>query len=103
MSTVIEEIPQTEHADASVDAEPVELVGMLAEFRDVDSIMNGARGVRSAGFTRWDVHSPFPIHGIDAAIGIKPTILPWLVLCGGLTGCIGGLALQWYCNAFDYD
>ncbi len=86
----------------SVDAEPVELVGLLAEYRDVDAIMKAARGVRNAGFTRWDVYSPFPIHGIDAAIGIKPTILPWLVAGGGITGCLGGLGLQWFVNAYDY-
>jgi hypothetical protein len=102
MSTATEEIPHAEHADDAVEAEPVELVGMLAEFRDVNAIMAGAKGVRNAGFTRWDVHSPFPIHGIDAAIGIKPTILPWLVLAGGLSGLIGGLVLQWYVNAYDY-
>lgn len=83
-------------------SEPVELVGMLAEYPDVDSILDAARGVRAAGFTRWDVHAPFPIHGIDAAIGVKPTILPWIVLGGGLFGCGGGLWLQWYCNAYDY-
>ena len=65
--------------------------------------MKAAHGVRNAGFTRWDVHSPFPIHGIDAAMGIKPTVLPWLVLGGGLSGLIGGLLLQWYVNAYDYQ
>jgi hypothetical protein len=102
MSTITQEPFTLEHADASVDVEPAELVGLLAEYRDVDSVMTAARGVRAAGFTRWDVHTPFPIHGIDAAIGIKPTILPWLVLGGGLSGCIGGLLLQWYVNAYDY-
>src|SRR6185437_9911152 len=102
MSTITQEHLTHGYADASVDVEPVELVGLMAEFRDVDAIMTGARGVRSAGFTRWDVHSPFPIHGIDAAIGIKPTVLPWLVLAGGLSGAAGGLLLQWYCNAYDY-
>ena len=87
---------------AVVEAEPVELVGLLAEYRDVDAIFKAAHGVRAAGFTRWDVYSPFPIHGIDAAIGIRPTILPWLVLCGGLTGLAGGIALEWYTNAVDY-
>jgi|SRR5665213_3634073 len=87
---------------AAAEVEQVELVGLLAEYRDVTSIMKAARGVRNAGFTRWDVYSPFPIHGIDAAIGIKPTILPWLVLGGGLTGLTGGLALQWFVNAYDY-
>jgi hypothetical protein len=102
MSTATEEIIQDE-TNPSVDVEPAELVGVVAEYRDVDAIMIAAHGVRKAGFTRWDVHSSFPIHGIDAAMGIKPTILPWLVLCGGLTGCVGGLVLQWYCNAFDYQ
>jgi hypothetical protein len=103
MSTATEEKLDEDDVDATVDVEPVELVGMLAEYRDVDAIMTAAHGVRNAGFTRWDVHSPFPIHGVDAAMGIKPTILPWLVLGGGLSGLIGGLALQWYVNAYDYQ
>src|SRR5258705_6067619 len=86
----------------AVVEEKVELIGLLAESESVDDILKAARAVRRAGFTRWDVHSPFPIHGIDYAMGIKPTILPWLVLGGGLTGLFGGIALQWYCNAFDY-
>jgi hypothetical protein len=86
----------------AVSEERIELVGLLAEYENVDRILNAARAVRRAGFTRWDVHSPFPIHGIDYAMGIKPTILPWIVLGGGLTGLFGGIALQWYCNAYDY-
>src|SRR5690349_15140263 len=86
-----------------VPVEQPELVGLLAEYTDVDAVVNAARSVRRAGFLRWDVHSPFPIHGIDYAMGIKPTILPWLVLTGGLTGLFGGLLLQWYVNAYDYQ
>ena len=82
--------------------EKTELVGLLAEFDSVDDVVAAARAVRRAGFLRWDVHSPFPIHGIDFAMGIKPTILPWLVLGAGLTGLAGGLLLQWFTNAFDY-
>jgi len=78
------------------------LAGMLAEFPDVDSVMQAARYLRDAGFDRWDVHTPFPVHGMDEAMGIRPTILPWLVLVGGLSGVVGGLALQWFTNAFDY-
>ena len=85
-----------------VAEERAELVGLLAEFDSVDDVVAAARAVRRAGFLRWDVHSPFPIHGIDFAMGIKPTILPWLVLGAGLTGLVGGLLLQWYTNSFDY-
>jgi Protein of unknown function (DUF3341) len=82
--------------------EQIELVGLLAEFDSVDDVVLAAQAVRRAGFLRWDVHSPFPIHGIEFAMGIKPTILPLLVLGAGLTGMVGGLLLQWYTNAYDY-
>jgi hypothetical protein len=81
---------------------PTRTVAILAEFDSVDAILAAAEKVRDAGYKRWDVHAPFPVHGIDDAMGIKPTILPWLVLGGGITGCIGGLALAWYTNAFEY-
>jgi ActD protein len=89
----------TEGREVSV---PVELTGLIGEFTDVDGVMSAARKTRAAGYKIWDVHSPFPIHGIDAVIGIRPTILPWLILGGGLTGLSGALALQWFCNAYDY-
>jgi len=100
MSTATE-IHET-HAVGPDDAEKPELVGLLAEFGDVNAVARAARGVRRAGFTRWDVHSPFPIHGIDYAMGIRPTILPWIVLGAALFGLTGGLILQWWVNAVDY-
>jgi len=100
MSTVIEQ--DADPVLTTVEPETVELVGLLAEFKDVDSVVDAAAQVRRAGFTRWDVHSPFPIHGIDPVMGIRPTVLPWLVLGGGLFGLFGGMWLQWYTNAYDY-
>ncbi len=72
--------------------EPV-IHGLLAEFDDVNQVVLAARAVRQAGYQRWDVHSPFPIHGIDPAMGIRPTILPWIVLVCGLTGLSAGAFL----------
>lgn len=100
MSTVVHETHDP--AEGPVETEVPELVGVMAEFDNVDAVMRAAHMVRRAGFTRWDVHTPFPIHGIDYAMGIRPTILPWLVLGAGLGGLAGGLLLQWYTNAFDY-
>jgi hypothetical protein len=108
MTTTHEEVRTVTHTDdpellgREVVVEKTELVGLLAEFDSVDDVVAAARAVRRAGFLRWDVHSPFPIHGIDFAMGIKPTILPWIVLIAGLTGLTGGLLLQWYTNAFNY-
>jgi hypothetical protein len=105
MSTVshtIEDTDDPEMLGRVVVEEKVELVGLLAEYPNVDQILKAARAVRRAGFSRWDVHSPFPIHGIDYAMGIRPTVLPWIVLVGGLTGLASAILLQWYCNAYDY-
>jgi hypothetical protein len=79
-----------------------ELYGLMADFNDVTGVVEAAKRVRDAGFTQWDVHSPFPIHGIDKAMGAKPTILPWLVLGGGITGLFAGLLLSWWTNAVSY-
>lgn len=104
MSSTIQTHPEEEVVVAeAADQEVPQLVGLLAEFTDVDAVVNAARKVRRAGYLRWDVHSPFPIHGIDYAMGIRPTRLPWLVLAGGLFGLAAGLALQWYTNAWDYQ
>ena len=78
------------------------LHGIVAYFTDIDGLMAAARKVRDAGYKRWDSYTPFPVHGIDDAMGIKPTILPWIVLVMGLTGLSLGILLQWYTNAFDY-
>jgi len=76
--------------------------GLLAEYRTPDDLLEAAERVRDAGYTRWDAHAPFPIHGLDGAMGIRPTPLPWLVAVAGFVGCVGGIVLQWWTNAFDY-
>ena len=77
------------------------VVGLCAEYADVTSVLEAAEVVRDAGYKYWDVHSPFPIHGIDHAMGIRPTILPWLVLGMGLTGCLFGISMTAWINAFE--
>ena len=77
------------------------IVGLCAEYADVTAVTEAAAVIRDAGFKHWDVYSPFPIHGIDAAMGIRPTILPWLVLAGGLTGCFTGISMTAWINAFQ--
>jgi hypothetical protein len=78
------------------------LFGLLAEFETVEAVLAAAESVREAGYRRFDVHTPIPIHGLDEAMGIRPTPIPWLVLGGGITGAALGLGLQWFTNAFDY-
>jgi mono/diheme cytochrome c family protein len=74
----------------------------LAEFENPDRLLAAAGHMRSAGYQRLDAFSPFPIHGMDRVLGVRPTRLPWLVLAAGLLGGMGALAFQWWTNAVDY-
>lgn len=76
--------------------------GITAEFDSVDTLLAACRRVRDAGYTKTDAYAPFAVHGIDKALGIKPTVLPWIVLACGLTGLATALVMQVWMNAIDY-
>lgn len=76
--------------------------GYLAEYKDPTHLVAACKKVRDAGYSKWDAYSPFPIHGIDPAMGIKPTVLPWLIFGAGGTGTVLALLMQWWMNAIDY-
>lgn len=78
------------------------LYGLLAEFDTVKALLPAVTAVRKKGFVKFDVHTPIPIHGLDEAMGIRPSRLPWLVLAGGVAGAVGGLLLEWWTNAVAY-
>lgn len=78
---------------------PGQLYAYIAEFDSPEALMSAAAQVRDAGFTRWDTFSPFPIHGIEGAMGIRATKLPFIVFACGLAGALLGLGLQWWANA----
>ena len=81
---------------------PAALHGLLAEYDSPGAILSASKKIRDAGFRRWDTFTPFPVHGIEKAMGIKMTVLPWIVLGAGLTGLATAIALQWWTNAYDY-
>ncbi len=78
------------------------LYGLVAVFVEPGDLIAGCECVRDVGYRKWDAHTPFPVHGLDGAMGIRGSRLPWLVLCGGLTGLFGALLMQWWMNAVDY-
>ena len=86
----------------ALKAGPAPVHGLLAEYDTPAQILHAAKAVRKAGFTKWDTYTPFAVHGIDDAMGIKMTILPWFTLCAGLIGLATAITLQWWTNAHDY-
>ena len=74
----------------------------MAEFDTATELVDAARSTRDAGYKRTDAFSPFPIHEIDEALGIKRSILPVLVFFGGITGLLSGVSLQVFVHYIDY-
>lgn len=76
--------------------------GALAEFRTPAALIEASRKVREAGYRRFDAHSPFPVHGLERAMGLKRSLVPLFVLVLGLGGAAGGMLLQWWVSAVEY-
>jgi mono/diheme cytochrome c family protein len=97
MSTTVE-APQPE---APENREP-KSGGLVASFDSVKAVLNAVRELRAEGLKRIDVHSPHPIHGLDDALGLKGSPLPWGAIAGAAIGLGGGLWMAWWMNAVDY-
>jgi len=76
--------------------------GLLGEFDSPATLFRACERVRDAGYSRWDAHTPFPVHGLDRAMGLRRSRLPWVVLVLGLGGGFGGFALQTWVHSFAY-
>jgi hypothetical protein len=89
-----------EHAKAT--EQKIAPTVILAEFDDAGAALHAAEKVRDAGYSRWDTHAPFPIHGMDAAMGMKDSRLGWIVLGCALTGLTGAFIMMHWMNGIDY-
>src|SRR5438445_5004882 len=76
--------------------------GMVAEFRTAAAVLHAAEMVRDAGFRKWDVFTPFPVHGMDRAMGLKNSKVGWFSFIGGATGYTLGMVMIWWMNGVDY-
>lgn len=83
----------------SANAKPY---GLIAEFENTSSVLHAAQKVNAAGFRKWDVYTPFPIHGMDKAMGMKNSKVGWFAFLGGVTGYTTGMVMIWWMNAVDY-
>jgi hypothetical protein len=76
--------------------------GMAAEFDSAAEVLSAAEKVRDAGYKRWDVFSPFPIHGLDKVMGLGNSKVGWFSFLFGGGAFIGTMLMIWYMNDFDY-
>ncbi len=84
-------------------AEAPKPYGIVAEFTTPAEAMHAAEKVRDAGFKRWDVFTPFPVHGMDRAMGMRNSKVGWFAFLGGVTGYASGMLMIWWMNAQNYS
>ncbi|HEY4561823.1 MAG TPA: DUF3341 domain-containing protein [Thermoanaerobaculia bacterium] len=75
---------------------------LVAVFHDESRLLAAVRGAREQRASIVDVYTPYVIHGLDEALGLRGTRLPWVTLAGGLCGMAGAIALQVWCAAVDW-
>ena len=75
---------------------------LVATFPDTEDLLRAVRKARREMFRVYDVFAPFPIHGLDEALGVRRTRLPWITLFAALTGLTTAVVLQFYTNVLDW-
>ena len=75
--------------------------GLMAEFDDPNALVSATQRARREGYRCMDAYSPFPIEELHEALEMPHTRLPLIVLIGGLVGCVGGFALQYWVSAIE--
>ena len=62
------------------------IFGLLADYDTPGELYHACEKVRDAGYENWDAHTPFPVHGLEKAMGLPSSRVPWIALVCGLTG-----------------
>lgn len=83
-------------------ARPRSRRGIAGIWDDEHSLVTAARKARESGLTKYEAISPFPVHGIDEAMGLKLSWLPWVTLVFALAGCAFGAWFTWWVSAVSW-
>jgi hypothetical protein len=78
------------------------IYAVMGEFDTPEDLVRAGGRMKEMGYTKLDAMTPFPVHGIDDAIGIPRSKIGWIVICVGLSGTTTALLLQWWCGAINY-
>ena len=89
-------------SDETASAGEAREYGVLAQFPTPELLLHACTQVRDEGFSRWDAHTPFPLHGLEGAMGLKRSAVSLFVLVMGLAGAAAGMLLQWWVSTVAY-
>jgi hypothetical protein len=80
----------------------IAVYGLMAEFETHEQLLDAARRAHENGYTRMDGYTPFPVEGLPQALGRKGTLVPLVVLLGGIVAGVGGYFMEWYASVVSY-
>ena len=69
---------------------------VVATFSDAERLVGAICAARRNNFRIYDVYAPYPVHGLDEAMEIRRTRLPWVTLAAGASGLVSAVLLQFY-------
>jgi len=78
------------------------IYGVGAEFDSASALLEAAARVRKEGYSRFDAHSPLPIHGMSDAMGLGPSRVSAFALAGGILGALFAFGLVYYAAYLDF-
>ena len=76
--------------------------GVAGIFSDDQKILQAAEKMRLAGYKKFDAITPFPVHGMEEAVGIKRSGIPYVTFIAGVLGLASGLYLQYWTSAVSW-
>lgn len=76
--------------------------GVLGIFQSGADLLKAVPRVKEKGFDSLEAYTPYPVHGIDKAIGIKKSKLGILVFIMGTIGAVSAFVFQWWTSAVSY-
>jgi hypothetical protein len=89
------------HRKDSHEEEAQKAYGVMGYFLTPGDLMHACEKLKTAGYKHFDAHTPFPVHGLERAMGLPPSNIPWVVRICGITGLASAIALTYYCS-MDY-
>lgn len=75
---------------------------LIGYFDSEEKVLDATRAVREAGYTLHDVYTPYAVHGMDDAMGLKPSRLTWVCFGAGLLGATLALSFQYYTSVVSW-
>jgi len=94
--------PHSERAIAPDGAVQQRVVGTVGLYDDPDTLLRAARELRDAGYRRWDCHTPYPVHGLDEAMGLRPSTVPFWSIGAAFVGLAVAIALTGGLSVWQY-